>query len=490
MQKPKDSDLKSAIIKGLKKAPDTLLAELGNNLQDDGKNKQWLKAQLDDITGLLEAEASKQAERKILSRKIGPAKKNNEDCSALITGASQLSSQIDELNERIKDRVLEIQSAMENASESANSRAPTLPQHLTPRTLSNDSQNLQSLPTGYTVSHETPTDLSEWQAFVENTAHATVYHDGRWKEIVKNNFRHDIHQITYRDANGQLAGILPLCHLKSQIFGSFSISMPYFNYGGPLAENPLIEEALMSHAAKLSDDLGCTHMEIRETEGRSEWKSVQRKVSMILPLPSNDEALDTKLGSKVRAQVNKAKLNDLQVKFGSLDLLDHFYSVFSQNMRDLGTPVYGKKIFEDILKCFPESAFIAIVYKNEKPLAAGFLLGYRDKLEIPWASSIRSQNHLGANMFMYRSILTEAIARKYQFFDFGRSTIGASTYKFKKQWGAKEHPLHWHYWTQNNQDVPEINPDNPKYKLVIKAWQMLPVFVTRIIGPKLARDLP
>ena len=93
-------------------------------------------------------------------------------------------------------------------------------------------------------------------------------------------------------------------------------------------------------------------------------------------------------------------------------------------------------------------------------------------------------------MFMYRSILREAINRQYQFFDFGRSTKEASTYKFKKQWGAIEHALHWHYWTRDDNDLPEINPDNPKYKLVIRAWQMLPVFITRIIGPLISKNLP
>jgi FemAB-related protein (PEP-CTERM system-associated) len=278
--------------------------------------------------------------------------------------------------------------------------------------------------------------------------------------------------------------------LKSLVFGTFTVSTPYFNYGGPLASMPEIEEALLTYAIAHSDTLGCSHMEIRETHARASWRSVQRKVSMILQLPASDEILDEELGSKVRAQVNKAVSNDLHVRFGGMDLLDHFYQVFSHNMRDLGTPVYGKRFFADIIRCFPEAAFIAIVYRYDKPLAAGFLFGYREKLEIPWASSIRSQNHLGANMLMYRSILAEAISRKYEFFDFGRSTINASTYRFKKQWGAKEHPLHWHYWTQNDREVPEINPDNPKYKLVISVWKMLPVFVTRIIGPFIARNLP
>jgi len=181
--------------------------------------------------------------------------------------------------------------------------------------------------------------------------------------------------------------------------------MPYFNYGGPLTNSATVEQALMNHAAELSAELDCSHMEIRETKSRPEWISTQRKVSMVLPLPENGENLDANLGTKLRAQVNKARKHGITVSFGGLDHLDQFYRVFSQNMRDLGTPVYSKNLFRDILTTFPKEACIAVASLNETPLAVGFLLGHKDKLEIPWASSIRGKNHLGANMLMYREIL-------------------------------------------------------------------------------------
>ena len=483
MQKEKQFNLKASIVKGLRKDPEKLLSELSK--ASGAATTTQLKSNLDSISILLNSEAIKQDERKALSRKIGPAKKNNEDCSALIEQVSQLSSDINSLNEQIKLQVSEIESLVESANDSNTAPVSRLPQHLI-----HHDNGTDAIPDGYTVSHTQTADSVEWQNFVAACPHATIYHDLRWQEIIENNFGHKLHQIVSRDPHGNFAGIMPLIHLQSRVFGSFSISVPYFNYGGPLASNPVVEQQLLTYGARMSEELGCSHMEVRETHARENWKAVQRKVSMILPLPESDDQLDADLGSKIRAQVNKAASNDLSIKFGGPDLVDHFYHVFSRNMRDLGTPVYGKKLFSDIVAAFPNEAFIAVVYRNNRPLAAGFLLGFRDKLEIPWASSLRSQNHLGANMFMYRSILREAINRQYQFFDFGRSTKEASTYKFKKQWGAIEHALHWHYWTRDDNDLPEINPDNPKYKLVIRAWQMLPVFVTRIIGPLISKNLP
>ena len=489
MQESKSIAPKLSIIKSLKSDPDRLFVELSANASNENE-KDLLKFQLNTLAPLLSEEANKQEERKGVSRKIGKAKRNNEDCSELISSVAQISKQVDELNLAISDLVSKIELAVFASDETAIKKQADLPLHLVTPTQIDRSDVSNSPKAVSTVSHTDRVDPVEWHNFVEKIPHATAYHDACWKDIISTNFNHNVYQITSRDQSGQLNGILPLCHLDSRIFGSFTISMPYFNYGGPLASSPAIEQALLSHAATLSSELACSHMEIRETRARKNWKVVQRKVSMILPLPSSDADLDAQLGSKLRAQVNKTREHNLRVEFGGTALLEHFYQVFSRNMRDLGTPVYGKKIFEDILNNFPNTSFLAVVYKDDKPLAVGFLLGYRDKLEIPWASSIKSQNHLGANMFMYRSILKEAISRNYQFFDFGRSTVNASTHKFKKQWGAKEHSLHWHYWTQGNADVPEINPDNPKYKLVINIWRKLPIFVTNRVGPLLARNLP
>ena len=159
-------------------------------------------------------------------------------------------------------------------------------------------------------------------------------------------------------------------------------------------------------------------------------------------------------------------------------------------MRDLGTPVYSKNLFKNILNNFPESARIIIIQLNNKPVSAAFLIGYKDKLEIPWASTIKEVNHLSINMLLYWEVLSFAISKKYNFFDFGRSSINAGTYKFKKQWGAQGKESYWHYWLDENTEMPSLNPNNPKYKLVISIWKKLPVSLTRIIGPSIVKNLP
>jgi len=133
---------------------------------------------------------------------------------------------------------------------------------------------------------------------------------------------------------------------------------------------------------------------------------------------------------------------------------------------------------------------IIVIRKDGKPVAGAFLVGYKKRLEIPWASSLREFNRLGINMRLYWEVLKYAIEKDYDVFDFGRSTLGSGTYRFKKQWGAQPIQCYWHYWLNASATMPQLNPNNPRFKLAIKVWQHLPIAVTKLIGPSIVKNLP
>jgi FemAB-related protein (PEP-CTERM system-associated) len=215
------------------------------------------------------------------------------------------------------------------------------------------------------------------------------------------------------------------------------------------------------------------------------------KVAMQLGLPQHPDELWKTFHAKLRSQIRRPEKEGMFVKSGMDDELDSFYAVFSENMRDLGTPVYSMEFFKNILTMFPESARIFTVYTREgDPAASGFLVGFKQKIEIPWASSLRRYNHYSPNMLLYWSALKFACESGYRLFDFGRSTLGEGTYYFKAQWGAKPVQLYWHYWMKTGERLPQINPQNPKYQMAIKIWRNLPVRLTRLIGPTIVRNIP
>jgi FemAB-related protein (PEP-CTERM system-associated) len=222
----------------------------------------------------------------------------------------------------------------------------------------------------------------------------------------------------------------------------------------------------------------------------SDFHLSTHKVNMILDLPESQDALGKSIGSKRRSQIKRPIREGVSHKIGGKELLDHFYDVFCQNMRDLGTPVYSKKLFADILTTFEANARICVVYWEGKPVSTGFLMHYKDRLEIPWASTVRYANRISVNMYLYWQILSYAIEEGFKQFDFGRSSIDAGTYKFKKQWGAQPHQCYWYHYVPEGKALPDLSPDNESFGLAIKIWQKLPIGITKLIGPHIVKAIP
>jgi serine/alanine adding enzyme len=252
-----------------------------------------------------------------------------------------------------------------------------------------------------------------------------------------------------------------------------------------------VRDALLAEAVRDAGALGASHIELRHVAGMElAWPKKDHKVSMRLELPPRYEDLLKGFPPKLRSQIRRGEKEGMEVKVGEGNLLDEFYTVFSRNMRDLGTPVYRKHFFAEILRSFPKETKIAVVSLEEQPVAAGFLVGFRNTLEIPWASSDRRYARIAPNMLLYGSVLRYACEQGYRIFDFGRSTRDSGTYRFKQQWGAKPVQLEWHYWLRDGQPLPELNPQNPKFSFAIETWKRLPLPLTTLIGPRISKYLP
>ncbi len=327
--------------------------------------------------------------------------------------------------------------------------------------------------------------------YVLNSDRTSIYHLTAWCELIKNVFDHDTYYVYAESINSDVIGVLPLVHLKSRLFGNYMVSMPYFNYGGAVANSLNIESSMINRAIGLATELGAGHIEFRDTASRKlVWPTRKDKVNMILDLPDSVDIFGEAIGSKRRSQIKRPIKEGVKSFVGGIELLDGFYHVFSAKMRDLGTPVYGKKFFLEILKVFPAQSRIIVLKLNNKPISAAFLIGFKEQLEIPWASTVTGYNKFSPNMLLYWEVLKYAIESGYQRFDFGRSTIDSGTYRFKKQWGATPKQLYWHYWLADGQKMPKLTPGNARYKLAIKAWQYLPVAITKWLGPGIIKNLP
>lgn len=330
-----------------------------------------------------------------------------------------------------------------------------------------------------------------WDAFVESRPDASGWHRSAWLEVIEDIFGHECQRWVAYDGAGAIRGVLPVVRLRSRLFGDFGVSLPFVNSGGALVEDASTRIALMEAAGAYARELGMQHIEFRDlVELDGAWPERSDKVIMSRPLPESTDALWSELNTKMRTRIRRPqKREGITVDSGRLDALDDFYHVFARNMRDLGTPVYSRELFRAILERFPDS-YIVLVRHEGRPVAAAFLFGHPDRLEVPWASTLREYNPWGVNMLLYWNCLASAVENGYREFDFGRSTVDCGTYRFKEHWGAKPTPCRWHYWLAPGRDMPGLTPDNPKFRVAISAWQRLPVGVANRLGPPIVKNLP
>lgn len=342
---------------------------------------------------------------------------------------------------------------------------------------------------GYRVTQEIAP--SRWDAYVDSMPAATSYHLSAWGKIIGESFGHRTHYLAAMDQSGEVAGVLPLVHMKSALFGSFLVSVPFVNYGGLLCRDRGCEQALLREADELRQSCGAEHVELRHLgAGIEGLPSREHKVTMMLALSEDPDAQWANFNAKLRNQIRKAQKSGLSFRTGGVELLDDFYDVFARNMRDLGTPVYGKEFFANVLGSLPETTRIAAVQLEGKVVAAGILSRYKKGMEMPWASSIAEYKTLCPNNLLYWESIRFAIDEGCAFFDFGRSTPNEGTYNFKKQWGAEPVQLYWQYLLEKGKALPELNPKNPKFQVAITVWKRLPVGLTRLIGPAIVRNIP
>jgi FemAB-related protein (PEP-CTERM system-associated) len=335
-----------------------------------------------------------------------------------------------------------------------------------------------------------PVSASEWDRFVNDQAGATGYHLWGWKSVFDSGLGHRTHYLAVYDSRG-VAGILPLVEVRSPIFGRALTSLPYVNYGGVLARSESAADALLAEAIRIGRERKLHYVLLRHRRKVFEALPARtHKVTMLLPLKSDPEAMWAGLDRKVRNQVRKGEKSGLTTSEGGVDLLTEFYAIFARNMRDLGTPVYGRRLFQAILEAFPTEARLHLVRLNGAAIAGALSYTYGDTIEVPSASSLREHRALCPNHLMYWAIIKQAGLEGQRVLDFGRSTPNDGTYHFKEQWGATPEPLYWEYSMLNGAPVPTDDRQATKFHASTEVWKRLPLSVASWIGPQIARQVP
>jgi len=334
-------------------------------------------------------------------------------------------------------------------------------------------------------------DPVAWDRYVESRPDAYNYHRWRWKGAIEETFNHAGYYLAATDAAGQIRGALPLFSIKSHLFGRSLVSVPFFTYGGMLADDSEAANALLNKAAEIAQDVKARHIELRQgAQLGCAWHESTGKVTMRVPLPKTSDELWKRISTGLRNKVRKGQKSDLRIEWGGPEAIDRFYPVFAINMRNLGTPVYPKKWFEAICRAAPDTVRILTLWDGPQNVASAFLISYRDVLELPWSASLPDSRKKYSHVLMYWTFLEWAIQNGFRTMDLGRCTPSGGTYEFKRHWVCDEQPLHWYYWLGRGVPAPQTGADNKKFKMAIEVWKRLPLAVTNQLGPHIVRALP
>jgi FemAB-related protein (PEP-CTERM system-associated) len=333
-----------------------------------------------------------------------------------------------------------------------------------------------------------PGDDLAWDEYVARCPTAGVYHRRGWARVIERSYGHAPVYLWARD-HERVRGVLPLVLFRGALGGRSLVSLPFLDEGGMCADGESARDALWEAALGVARRERARSVELRQRESSGLPLEPQgAKVSVVLDLASDPETMWKRLDAKVRNQVRKAMSSGLALSWCGIEGLDDFYAVFAQNMRDLGSPVHGRPFFAALLEEFAGAARLLIVRDGPHAVAAGVCMVFRDTVLVPWASSLRESRSRCPNNLLYWEVIRSGCEKGLRWLDFGRSSPGSGTYRFKMQWGGQERPLHWEGLAPGERQSI-VHSDDPRYRWMIRAWQTLPVPLTRLIGPILRRRL-
>lgn len=310
-----------------------------------------------------------------------------------------------------------------------------------------------------------------------------------WQSIIRDVFRHDTHYLYAESADGQICGVLPLAHISSLLFGKSLSSLPFASYGGVVANSDDVADALEQEASSLARSLGVAYLELRQQRRRSLARPEQDLyVTFKLPIPSPLDERMLCIPQKRRNMVRKAMKLGLQPR--DCDTVERFYPVFSENARNHGTPVLPERYFHALQKAFGHDCEIISVEDAHGRCVSSIMCFYfKHEVLAYYAGESVAARNTAANDLKYWAVMKRAAERGCTVFDLGRSKKGTGSYEFKRLWGFVPHQLHYEYDLISRDSIPQNNPMNRKYRLLIAGWKRLPLPAAELLGPMLVRNL-
>ncbi|MDC0609948.1 FemAB family PEP-CTERM system-associated protein [Vibrio sp.] len=336
----------------------------------------------------------------------------------------------------------------------------------------------------------TDQDFAGWDNYVDHHPKGSFFHLSGWINVIREVFGHKHHYLI-AEQNASIVGLLPLVEQKSRLFGHALISTPFCVYGGVIANDDSVRTQLENQAYELGCKLGVDYVELRNrepTELSGPWVEHCHHSTFSCEIADTPEEILTSVKRKQRAVIRHSLKNELS--WQNNDDPELCYSVYAESVRNLGTPVFSKKLFPSLKRIFDDRCETLVIYDpNNTPVSSVLSFYYKNEVLPYYGGGTFDARALKSNDFMYYQLMCLAQERGCTSFDFGRSKQDSGSYSYKKNWGMKEETLHYKIALVKQKEMPNLSPNNPKYKLLINTWKKLPLSISRALGPSLSKYL-
>lgn len=280
---------------------------------------------------------------------------------------------------------------------------------------------------------------AEWDAYVERSAAGTIFHRFGWGEAVEAGLGQESVRLAAR-RDGRIAGILPLVHRRSPLFGDALISVGFATYGGIVADD--------------ADDAAA----LRAIPRKGRRHDVKRSLGAGLEFVAGARA-------------------------------EEFHPVLAESYRNLGTPIFAAGFLRALQDGFPGICSVFLARRGREALSGCLAFVHKGAVHPFYAGGTAAARVSGANDFLYFNLMRHARAAGVTTFDFGRSRLGSGSHAYKRSWGFEARPLAYRHAMLRGGPPPRLDPSNPKFRLLVAAWKRLPLAVAGAAGPWIARQL-
>lgn len=334
-----------------------------------------------------------------------------------------------------------------------------------------------------------PAAAERWDTFVAACPETTFFHRAGWKLVIERSFGQRCHFLM-AERGGEIRGILPLVLVKSRLFGTRLVSTGWGVAGGAALAEEAALPALDAAAEALMRETGAAYIEIRDpARPHHAWpKKEGLYATFDRAIAPDEDACLKQIPRKQRAVVRKA-LENAALTWRRDDDTDLCWRLFALGMRNLGTPVFARRYFRTLKDVFGDDCDVLTVFDRGRPVSSVLNFYFRDRVMPFYTGADPAARGTGAADLMYWRLMRDAADHGYAVFDFGRSKIGTGPFSFKKNWGFTPRPVIHEFLLAEGEAMPDVNPNNPRYRRKIEAWKRLPLPVANLIGPWIGRQV-